>query len=213
MRLILVRHGRTSSNVGFQLDTAAPGADLDEAGRAQADALVELLAEHPITAVYTSNLVRTQQTAAPVAAAKGLIPVVLPGLREISAGDDEMSTDATAYLSTLISWLNRDFTAQLSGGEAAADFLERFDQAVDEIHASGAEVAMLVSHGAALRIWASLRVPGFVERLNGGNLENTGRFILDGQPGEWTLGEMAGIRPFNSAFVLPDPQAGSEPSR
>lgn len=76
MRLILVRHGRTSSNVGFQLDTAAPGADLDEAGRAQADALVELLAEHPITAVYTSNLVRTQQTAAPVAAAKGLIPVV-----------------------------------------------------------------------------------------------------------------------------------------
>ena len=28
MRLILVRHGQTSSNVGHHLDTAAPGADL-----------------------------------------------------------------------------------------------------------------------------------------------------------------------------------------
>lgn len=196
MRLILVRHGRTSSNVGFQLDTAAPGADLDQIGREQADALVDHLADHPITAVYTSNLVRTQQTAAPLATARSLTPTILPGLREISAGDDEMSTDATAYIQTLISWLSGDLTAQLAGGETAADFFDRFDQAVAEIHSSGAEVALLVSHGAALRTWASLRVRGFAERLDGGNLENTGRFVIDGRPGNWELHDIAGVRQF-----------------
>lgn len=196
MRLILVRHGRTSSNVGFKLDTAAPGADLDQTGRAQAEALVDHLAEYPITAVFTSNLVRTQQTAAPLAAARGLTPVILPGLREISAGDDEMSTDATGYIGTLIRWLSGDLDARLPGGESSSGFFDRFDQAVEQIHATGAEVALLVSHGAALRTWASLRVPGFVERLEGGNLENTGRFVLDGAPGDWSLRDLVGVRTF-----------------
>ena len=40
MRLHLVRHGQTASNVAHLLDTAHPGADLDEVGRAQAAALV-----------------------------------------------------------------------------------------------------------------------------------------------------------------------------
>ena len=104
MRLILVRHGRTPSNVGFLLDTAEPGADLDEDGLEQAAALVERLSHHEIGAVYVSNLVRTQQTARPVAQARGLELQVLPELREISAGDDELSPDATRYIGTLIAW-------------------------------------------------------------------------------------------------------------
>ena len=102
MRLILVRHGRTTSNVGFLLDTGEPGADLDDAGREQARALVERLAEHPIEAIYTSNLVRTQQTATPLAETREIEFRVLSDLREISAGDDELTADATRYIGTLM---------------------------------------------------------------------------------------------------------------
>ena len=87
MRLYLVRHGRTSSNVDRLLDTASPGADLDDVGRAQATRLVERLDGHHLEAVYASDLVRTQQTLAPLASARGLEMTILGGLREIQAGE------------------------------------------------------------------------------------------------------------------------------
>lgn len=65
MRLYLVRHGRTPSNVARLLDTAVPGADLDAVGLAQADTLVERLAGHRVDAVYASDLVRTHRPSRP----------------------------------------------------------------------------------------------------------------------------------------------------
>nr|WP_284288846.1 histidine phosphatase family protein [Angustibacter aerolatus] len=89
MRLILVRHGQTPSNVQRLLDTAVPGADLTDLGRQQAERVPTGLADEPVEAVYASTLVRTQQTAGPLAAALGLDVQVRDGLREITAGDLE----------------------------------------------------------------------------------------------------------------------------
>ena len=195
MRLILVRHGRTTSNVGLVLDTAVPGADLDAAGRAQAEALVERLAAFPVEAIFTSDLVRTQQTAAPFARARALEFTVLPGLREIPAGEDEMSPDATRYIGTLIKWHSGDLAARIPGGEDAAEFFARYDAAIAEVAAGGHRVAMVVSHGAALRTWATARVPGFAEALGKGHLDNTGIIIVDGTPeAGWQLFELDGVR-------------------
>lgn len=197
MRLILVRHGRTASNVDFLLDTAEPGADLDESGLAQAAALVERLSHHEIEAVFTSTLVRTQQTARPVAAARGLELEVLPGLREISAGDDELSADATRYITTLIAWGKGDPDARIPGGENAHEFFARFDDAIGRIAAAGREVVMIVSHGAALRVWSMARVAGFAEALGRAHLDNTGVIVVDGSPEDgWQLAELIGVRHF-----------------
>lgn len=195
MRLILVRHGRTSSNVGFLLDTAEPGADLDELGRQQAASLVERLAGHRIDAIFASNLVRTQQTATPVATARGIEVQVIPGLREVPAGEDEMSADATRYIGSLIAWGQGDLQAKVPGGEDALEFLTRFDAAVEQVVASGVEAAMVVSHGAALRSWAAVRVAGFNLALGDGHLDNTGIIIAEGSPSEgWQLIELDGAR-------------------
>lgn len=195
MRLILVRHGRTASNVGLLLDTREPGAELDEFGRRQAAALVQRLAGHRIDALFASNLLRTQQTAAPMAADRGLTVQVLPGLREISAGDDELSPSAGRYIGAMIAWGAGDLTAKVPGGEDAMEFLERYDAAIDQIAASGAEVAMAVSHGAALRSWVAARVDGFVEALDGGHLDNTAVIIAEGSPSEgWRLIELDGVK-------------------
>ncbi|MCA0295952.1 MAG: histidine phosphatase family protein [Actinobacteria bacterium] len=200
MRLILVRHGRTASNVGLLLDTAEPGADLDENGLEQAASLVERLSHHEIEAVYTSNLVRTQQTAAPIAESRGLELQVLPGLREISAGDDELSSDATRYIGTMIAWGQGDPGARVPGGENAHEFLERFDAAIARIAASGYEVVMVVSHGAALRVWSMVRVDGFLEALGQAHLDNTGVIVVDGSPADgWELAELIGVRVYEDA--------------
>lgn len=204
MRLILIRHGRTASNTSLVLDTAFPGADLDELGREQAESLVERLAAEPIEAIYVSNLVRTQQTAAPLAAARGLVPVILPGLREVSAGDDELSLDATRYVETLLQWHAGDMDARLPGGEDAAEFFARYDDAIAQIAGAGHQVAALVSHGAALRVWAAARVDGFSVALGAAHLDNTGVLVIEGTPTEgWQLLSLDGVTDWRSADFEP----------
>ena len=90
MRLILIRHGETPSNVVGALDTAVPGAPLTPLGHRQAAAIPPVLTVERITAVHASPLVRTQLTAAPLATARGLEVVVTDGLEEIAAGHLEM---------------------------------------------------------------------------------------------------------------------------
>jgi probable phosphomutase (TIGR03848 family) len=61
--VLLVRHGRTKANAEGVLAGWTPGVVLDEAGENQARALAERLAVVPLTAVVTSPLERTRQTA------------------------------------------------------------------------------------------------------------------------------------------------------
>lgn len=160
MRLLLLRHGETHANVSGELDTAAPGEDLTPLGEAQAEAAATVLADRDIDAVFVSVLVRTQQTAAPLASRLGLTTTELPGLREISAGDLEMRSDDEArsgYLHAVASWLLGEHEVTLPGGETRAAFLERYDEAIATVRASGAETALVVSHGAAIRTWVGCR--------------------------------------------------------
>ena len=156
MRLLLVRHARTASNVSLLLDTAPPGAPLDEVGREQAERLADRLADEPIDALFVSDLVRTAQTAAPLAARRGLVPQVRAGLREIQAGDFELSADPTPFLAVVLSW-REDPDARMPGGETGRDTLARFDAVLAEAEAAGHEHVVAVSHGAMIRIWAASR--------------------------------------------------------
>ncbi|MBA3020616.1 histidine phosphatase family protein [Propionicimonas sp.] len=194
MRLILVRHGQTSSNVRLLLDTAAPGADLDDTGRQQALGLVSRLEHEVIDAVYASNLVRTQQTVAPLAEVRALDVQVLPGLREIPAGHAEMGNDASSYVTTMLRWGNGELTARIPGGENALEFMERYDQAIAEIATGGHATALAVSHGAALRVWAAARVPGFLDAIGTAHFANTGWVIAEGSTEDgWELVEAVGF--------------------
>ncbi|QGQ20417.1 histidine phosphatase family protein [Cellulomonas sp. JZ18] len=192
MRLLLVRHGQTSSNVGHHLDTAEPGADLTPLGRRQADALVPVLAGRGVDAVYASTLVRTQQTAAPLAAALGLDVQVRAGLREVSAGTLEMASDhasVMAYLEAVLRWGTGDLAACVPGGEDGTRALARFDAVVEEV-AAAARTAVVVSHGAMIRAWVAARCADVgPEGAATRELSNTGAVTLVGAPGRWRLEE------------------------
>ena len=193
MRLILIRHGQTPSNVEHSLDTAVPGPGLTELGLAQAAALPEALAGEPVDGIYASNMVRTQLTADPLAASLGLPVEVRAGLREISAGSLEMRRDREAvedYLKTVYSWVRGDLDVHMPGGPDGHETLDRFDAVVAELAGLGLESPVIVSHGAMIRTWATLRARNvgsdFIVR-NG--LSNTGIAVLEsgGRSGEWDL--------------------------
>ncbi|MFI5684266.1 histidine phosphatase family protein [Streptomyces sp. NPDC051636] len=189
MRLLLIRHGQTPSNVHFLLDTAVPGPGLTELGERQAAALPEALAGEDIEAVYASTLIRTQLTAAPLAAARGLDVIVRDGIRELSAGDLEMlpgdSERGRLYMRTAFAWAAGDTAPRIPGGENGAEALARYDAVVAEAAGSGAGTVALVSHGAAIRVWTAARadnvdVPFAAARA----LDNTGVVVLEGSPSD-----------------------------
>lgn len=179
MRLILIRHGQTESNVKHLLDTQYPGAPLDETGLEQAEALVERLADEPIEALYASHLTRAQQTAAPLARARGLEVVTLEDLREISAGVQELNPDWSDYVAMLESWAPDNLDVGLEGGETAREFITRYGAAIATIEAAGHEVAALVSHGAALRVFG-LTADTTLDRSTTMPLRNTEWIVMEG---------------------------------
>jgi broad specificity phosphatase PhoE len=188
VRLYLIRHGQTPANVAGELDTAPPGAALTDLGRDQAKALVGALADEPVTGVYASPLRRTQLTAAPVAAARGLDVRVQPGLEEVRAADLEMCTDeqsVAAYLGCLASWILGDLARAMPGGHDGHAFLERYDAAVRAIAArhDGDQTAVAFSHGAAIRTWTAIRAGGIdPQTVTERRILNTGAVVLEGDP-------------------------------
>lgn len=85
MRVFLARHGETEWNAEHRLQGRAD-TRLTARGEAHARALLELLADRPLAAVYTSTLRRTIDTARPLAASRGLPVQARPELVEMSYG-------------------------------------------------------------------------------------------------------------------------------
>ncbi|MBW8794905.1 MAG: histidine phosphatase family protein [Streptomyces sp.] len=189
MRLLLIRHGQTPTNVDFLLDTAAPGPGLTALGEQQAAALPAALADEDIEALYVSTLIRTQLTAAPLAAARGLDPVVRDGIREVFAGDLEMlpghSERGEQYMRTVFGWAAGDTAPRMPGGETGDEVLGRYDAVVAEAAASGAGTVAMVSHGAVIRLWTAARADNVdVPYAASRPLDNTGVVILEGSPAD-----------------------------
>ncbi|MEV6116406.1 histidine phosphatase family protein [Streptomyces sp. NPDC052109] len=189
MRLLLVRHGETPSNVDHLLDTAVPGPGLTPLGEAQAAALPEALADEDIEALYASTLLRTQLTAAPLATARGLRVIVRDGIREVSAGDLEMlpgeSPEGREYMRTVFAWAAGETALRIPGGESGEEVLARYDAVVAEAVASGAGTVAMVGHGAAIRLWTSARADNVdVPFAAARPLGNTGTVVLEGTPAD-----------------------------
>ncbi|MET7365814.1 histidine phosphatase family protein [Streptomyces sp. NPDC005566] len=219
MRLLLIRHGQTPSNLGHFLDTARPGPGLTPLGLRQAAELPAALADEEIQALYASTLVRTQLTAAPLAAERGLEVRIRDGIRELSAGTLEMRADQVAvaeYLTTAFAWSAGDTARRMAGGESGAEALARFDAVVAEA-ASAAGPAhtgtvahsgtvALISHGAAIRMWTAARAQNVsVEFAAARALDNTGVVVVEGTPEDgWKALSWAGT------VVAPETRSGVE---
>jgi broad specificity phosphatase PhoE len=200
MRLLLVRHGQTASNVDRSLDTKLPGAPLTDEGHSQAAAFAATTADAPVRAVYASTATRAQQTAAPIAAAHGLEVQVLDGVHEVFAGELEGRSDEAAiheFYEVFTRWTEDDLDARIPGGESGAEVQKRFLGAVGAIRDRHAdETVVLVCHGGTIRLgaqWLAENVTGRLATV--GVLPNTGHILLESNDdGSWTCLEWTGLQ-------------------
>lgn len=151
--LLFIRHGETDWNrrqcFQGQLDVPLNGNGLEQARR-----LGERLKDEPHDALFSSDLGRAQQTAAPVAAAWGMAPVLVPGLREQRFGEWEgldFPNIQARYAELWPRWLEQDADFAVPGGESLRQFHARVVAAVQDLAAQhpGRRLA-IVTHGGVL---------------------------------------------------------------
>lgn len=198
---MLWRHGQTMWNVErrFQGQTDIP---LDETGEAQADYAARRLATLRPDVIFSSDLIRAQATAAPLARLTGVAVALDKDLRERFGGDWEGLTDeeiGERYPAERASW-------NPPNGEATAVVADRVRGALGRISASLApgQLAVVVSHGAALRLGME-RLLGLPEEAFGalGPLSNCSWSVLARRRDRWRLLE-------HNAGTLPEPVLGDD---
>ena len=157
-RILLARHGETEWNAVRRVQgwTDIP---LSDTGHAQAEALAQRLSRIPLAAVYSSDLSRAAQTAAPAAARQGLTVQTVPELREKGFGDWEGLTQADLERDYPDLWhryhVARDLDALVPGGETWPQVQARLSASLHRIlaaHPGPDEAVLLVGHGGSGRM-------------------------------------------------------------
>ena len=172
-RLYLVRHGATQLTAEDRF-SGAIGVDLSDEGRHQAARLGQRLQDEGISAVYSSPLSRTMETAQLVVGPLDLAIRQRDGLREISHGHWEGLTrrDVEArHPDEYAAWEEDPFTFAPTGGESGVAVLARALPVIREIVTAhvGCRV-LVVSHKATIRLLLStllgIDARGYRDRLD-----------------------------------------------
>ncbi|HZH30795.1 MAG TPA: histidine phosphatase family protein [Pyrinomonadaceae bacterium] len=155
--ILLVRHGQSEGNAErrFGGHTATP---LSALGRKQAEATALALGREPITAIYSSDLLRAVETATPLALALNLELTQTDAFRERSVGHLENLTfeeAAQKFPAEYAALLRSDFEHVLSGGESYRQLLDRAASHLDRaVHANRGGTIAIFSHAGTICILA-----------------------------------------------------------
>jgi probable phosphomutase (TIGR03848 family) len=156
MRLLLLLRHAVTEHTGARLSGWMPGLHLSEAGREQAEALAGRLGPVPLHAIYASPLERCQETAAPLAEAKGLKVETLDDVGEVRYGD--WTGRALRELAKEPLWKVVQATpsaARFPAGESLFEMQARAVQAVERLReAHPSQTVAVCSHADVIKALA-----------------------------------------------------------
>ncbi|KVN20994.1 histidine phosphatase family protein [Burkholderia stagnalis] len=157
-QILFIRHGETAWNrikrIQGHIDIPLADTGLAQAQRLAARLACEARDGAGIDAIYSSDLMRAQQTAQPAADALGLPLVLREGLREraygVFQGHDSTEIEAR-FPDAYAAWQTRDPGFEPEGGESQRAFYHRVLHALEPIVAAhpGGRIAC-VAHGGVL---------------------------------------------------------------
>jgi broad specificity phosphatase PhoE len=187
--LTSTRHAQSAAHAAGVIDTSVPGPDITPLGFGQAADAANQLSVNRYDGIYASTMVRTQETATPLSQALDEPVTVLPGIREIEAGQNEGLPEATApRFPAPAAWLRGDPAARIPGSVNGNEFQSRFNEAVKSIYGSGETNPVAFSHGLAILYWVLMTVKNPDMSLANDPLPNTAHVVITGNPTDgWTL--------------------------
>ena len=151
--LFLIRHGENEWTERGALAGRTPSVSLNPKGREQARQIAERLKAQPITAIYSSPLLRCLETAQPLAAALNLSVSVETGILEVDYGDwrgGELKELGKRPEWRLVQIFPGGF--RFPGGETLREVQNRAITALERIRAAReGEAVAVFAHGDVLR--------------------------------------------------------------
>ena len=152
--LIIIRHGFSEANEQ-NVFAGSYNIHLTETGKKQAQLTAEYLADTPIDKIYSSDLFRAEETAAPIAAQKNLPIERRASLREIYGGEWEGKPYFALiekYKEDFSVWMDNFALARCTGGESIREMYARATAAIREILAENiGKTVCVVSHATVIR--------------------------------------------------------------
>lgn len=164
MKLIFARHGESEANVQRVISNRELSHKLTETGIEQAAALADSVTGLPIKAIWSSPILRAQETAAIVAERLGLSVMTTPALREFDCGRMEGRGDEEAWAAhhaITQAWdVAHDYDRRIEpDGESFKDMKARFLPFVAGLLQQDGESSddiLLITHGALLHLMLPL---------------------------------------------------------
>lgn len=203
MTVILLRHGRSTSNTAGTLAGRSAGVELDDRGREQAQAVADRLGDLPVAEIVRSPLLRCEQTVEPLAATLGLSPVVEDRLVEVDYGQWTGRTIKELLAEPLWKVVQQHPSAAVfPEGEGLATVQQRAVQAVREHDAR-----LAAQHGRDV-LWVACShgdvIKSVLSDAMGAHLDSFQRIVAD--PASISVVRYTSTRP----FVLRTNDTGSD---
>ena len=152
-RVLAVRHGETAWNVENRIQGQLD-VPLNEFGRWQAQRLAFVMGDESVDAIYTSDLLRTVETAAPTARGCDVDWITDPGLRERGFGVFEGLTFTEIeqrWPEQSARWRRRELDFGAEGGETLSEFYARSVATATRLAtAHPGQTILIVTHGGVL---------------------------------------------------------------
>jgi phosphoserine phosphatase len=157
--LYIIRHGETDYNKQNIVQGSGVDMPLNETGKNQAAQFYQTYKQHPFQIVYTSALVRSQQSVHQFIAS-GIKHIALPELNEISWGDFEGKKQTpeqkSVYWEMIQQWNKGNLHAKIANGESPLEMQARQKTALDTILQSTETEILICMHGRAMKSFLCL---------------------------------------------------------
>lgn len=152
--IYLIRHGQTDYNKKGIVQGRGVNSHLNETGRKQARLFYEQYKHLPFDNVYTSTLIRTQQTVQDFLE-NGFAHTIREELDEIDwgifEGVEHNSSLQETYYRIMELWSQGHVHVKIEGGESAHELQQRQLPFIEYLHQSEEEKILICSHGRAIR--------------------------------------------------------------
>jgi probable phosphoglycerate mutase len=152
--LYIIRHGQTDHNLKGIVQGKGVNLPLNELGQRQAQAFFEAYKDVPFDGMYTSTLLRAQQTIYPFRDL-GLSYEIFPELDEISWGEMEgtytVMENSDVFKTLIDDWRAGNIDAKPPGGESPRELQDRQKRFINHILHTPDRNILISMHGRAIR--------------------------------------------------------------
>ena len=181
--IYIIRHGETDFNKLGIVQGSGVDKELNDLGKLQAQRFFEYYKNIQFDHIYTSSLIRTQQSVLPFIE-RGQKYTKMPELNEISwgifEGKQQSAEERAVYWEVVNAWKAGNYAARIANGESARDMQNRQIPGIQKFMANTHVKCILICmHGRAMKSFLCTLLNEPLSKMEEFEHSNLGLYLLE----------------------------------